>query len=196
MPNQPKSLFDIFWTFTCVGIQSFGGAMAIVQRTMIDTKRWYTKEEFVELLTLAQTLPGPNSTLASLLVGDRFFGLKGAAAGFFGLIWVPLVVLTLMIVLYQSASDVEWVQGALRGVAAVVSGMVVGSALSLCETAKTSALGLPVWLLFVVSTFVIVGILKVPMIWALPLLAVPAIYCAFVFLKRRRRLEARRESEP
>jgi chromate transporter len=74
--------------------------------------------------------------------------------------------------------------------------MIVGSALSLCETAKKSALGLPVWLLFVVATFVIVGILKVPMIWALPLLAVPAIYCAFVFLKRRRRLESRRESEP
>ena len=120
---------------------------------------------------------------------------KGAAAGFFGLIWVPLTVLTLMIILYQSASELEWVQGALRGVAAVVSGMVVGSALSLCETAKTSALGLPVWLLFVVSTFVIVGLLKVPMIWALPLLAVPAIYCAYVFLKRRRQFEARQENE-
>lgn len=193
MSNQPKNLFDLFWTFTCVGVQSFGGAMAIVQRTLIDKKRWYSKDEYVELLTLAQTLPGPNATLASLLVGDRFFGLKGALVGFFGLIWIPLIVLTLMIVLYQSASDVPWVQGALRGVAAVVSGMILGSALSLCSTAKKSALGLPIWGLFLLVTFLVVGILRVPMVWALPALAVPAVYCAFIFLKRRRRQQTQPE---
>lgn len=187
MSSQPKHLWDLFLTFSAVGIQSFGGAMAIVQRTLIDQKGWYTKDEYVELLTLAQTLPGPNATLASILVGDRFFGFKGAVVGFFGLIWIPLIILTGMIILYQQASDVAWVQGALRGVAAVVSGMVIGSALSLAGTAKKSALGLPLWGLFVVATFLIVAVLKIPMTWALPALAVPAIGCAYLCIRAARR---------
>ena len=53
----PRSAFDVFWVFTLIGIQSFGGALAIAQRELIDLRRWFDVDEFVSVLTVCQSLP-------------------------------------------------------------------------------------------------------------------------------------------
>jgi chromate transporter len=45
---QPQSLADLFWSFTFLALQGFGGVLAVVQRELVEKKRWMTKEEFVE----------------------------------------------------------------------------------------------------------------------------------------------------
>ena len=89
----PRSAFDVFWVFTLIGIQSFGGALAIAQRELIDLRRWFDVDEFVSVLTVCQSLPGPNVCILSVVTGDKFFGLKGALAGLIGITWLPLIIL-------------------------------------------------------------------------------------------------------
>ncbi|HCE07737.1 MAG TPA: chromate transporter, partial [Oxalobacteraceae bacterium] len=45
---QPRSLTDLFLSFTALALQGFGGVLAIVQRELVENKRWLTQEEFIE----------------------------------------------------------------------------------------------------------------------------------------------------
>ena len=77
---QPRSLSDLFFSFTVLALQGFGGVLAVVQRELVEKKRWLTREEFVEDWAVAQIMPGPNVVNLSLMIGDRYFGLRGALA--------------------------------------------------------------------------------------------------------------------
>ena len=57
---QPASLADLFFSFTWLALQGFGGVLAVIQREMVERKRWLTREEFVEEWAVAQIMPGPN----------------------------------------------------------------------------------------------------------------------------------------
>ena len=54
---QPASLLDLFVSFTLLALQGFGGVLAVVQRELVERKRWLTKEEFIEEWAVAQIMP-------------------------------------------------------------------------------------------------------------------------------------------
>src|SRR6478752_1758520 len=97
---QPKSLTDLFISFTLLALQGFGGVLAIVQRELVEKKQWMTREEFIEDWAVAQIMPGPNVVNLSLMVGGRYFGLKGAMAALAGMLTLPLVLVLILAVLY------------------------------------------------------------------------------------------------
>ena len=88
----PRSLGELYWAFTILALQGFGGVLAVVQRELVERRRWLTLEEFIEDWAVAQILPGPNGVNMSVMRGDRYFGWRGALAGFAGMLSVPLVV--------------------------------------------------------------------------------------------------------
>ncbi|MCF0253306.1 MAG: chromate transporter, partial [Duodenibacillus sp.] len=161
--RRPATALAVFWAFMMIGVQAFGGALAIAQREMIDRRRWFTKEEFLELLTVSQALPGPNVAVLGVMVGDQFHGVKGAVAGGAGIVALPLAVLTGLILAYQGAAGIPEVQGALRGIAAVAAGMIAGSAMNLLSSARKSPVPLPLWAGVCAVTFAAVALLRVPL---------------------------------
>ena len=78
--NQPRSKTDLFVSFTLLALQGFGGVLAVVQRELVEKKRWMTREQFVEDWAVAQIMPGPNVVNLSLMIGGRYFGWRGALA--------------------------------------------------------------------------------------------------------------------
>ncbi|MBV5336935.1 MAG: chromate transporter, partial [Deltaproteobacteria bacterium] len=75
---RPTSLLDLFVSFTLLALQGFGGVLAVVQRELVERKRWLSKEEFIEEWAVAQIMPGPNVVNLALMIGGRYFGLRGA----------------------------------------------------------------------------------------------------------------------
>ena len=105
---RPESLTDLFVSFTLLTLQGFGGVMAIVQRELVEKKRWLSPEEFIEDWAVAQVMPGPNVINMSLIIGGRYFGLKGAMVALAGMLAAPLlIVLTLALIYAQFASRPE-----------------------------------------------------------------------------------------
>lgn len=131
------------------------------RRELVERQRWLTDREFVELLSLGQLLPGPNVLNLTVMVGYRFGGWKGAAAGIAGFLGWPCLVVAGMGVLYQQYGALPEVQRALAGMS------IVAAALLLTNAIKLSA-ALPrrwqPWL-FVLLAFVFVGVLRWPLIW-------------------------------
>ncbi|MBW8900686.1 MAG: chromate transporter [Massilia sp.] len=164
---RPRSLTDLFVSFTLLALQGFGGVLAVVQREMVDRKRWLTQEEFIEDWAVAQIMPGPNVVNLSLMIGGRYFGVPGALAALAGLLAVPLVLVLMLAVLHARFADSPVVAGALRGMAAVCAGLIGAAGLRLAGALKKSPLPLPWCVALGAAGFILVALLKCPLAWVL-----------------------------
>ena len=126
---QPQSLTDLFVSFSLLALQGFGGVLTVVQRELVEKKRWMTREEFVEEWAVAQIMPGPNVVNLSLMIGARYFGFKGAMAALAGMLTAPLVIVLLLALVYAQFAGHPGVQGALRGMSAVAAGLITATGL-------------------------------------------------------------------
>ena len=137
----PASLSDLFVSFTLLALQGFGGVLAVVQRELVENKRWLTREEFVEEWAVAQIMPGPNVINLALMVGGRYFGVKGALVSLAGLLAVPLVLVLVLALVHAQFANHPGVAGALRGMGAVAAGLIAATGLKLIGALKTNVLG-------------------------------------------------------
>jgi chromate transporter len=163
--RTPASPGELFRVFTRMSLMGFGGVLPIAQYMLVEKQRWMTREQFVETLSIGQVLPGPNIINVVLMVGDRFFGWRGAAAALAGIIGAPLVLVLALAALYAGFAHVPAVAGALRGMGAVSAGLIVATGLKLLPTLSKSPLGKPACAIVALLTFVAVGFLRVPMVW-------------------------------
>ena len=79
-PGLPGSKTELFLAFNRLALQGFGGVLAVAQVELVERRGWLTRAEFVELLSASQVLPGPNVVNLALMLGDRWFGTRGAVA--------------------------------------------------------------------------------------------------------------------
>lgn len=164
---QPDSLTDLFVSFTLLALQGFGGVLAIVQRELVENKRWLTQEEFIEDWAVAQIMPGPNVVNLALMIGARYFGLAGAMAALAGMLVVPLIVLLLLALVYTHFALYPGVAGALRGMGAVAAGLIAATGLKLLGALKSNPLGLPLCLILCTACFIAVALLRLPLAYVL-----------------------------
>jgi chromate transporter len=153
--------------------------LPVAQRELVERERWLDKAEFVEVLALGQVLPGPNIINLALIVGDRYFGWRGAAAALLGLLGFPLLIVLALTALYQHFADVPAVAGALRGMGVVAAGLVGSTALKLLSTLDKNVMGLAACVLLIALTALGVGLLRWPLLWALFGLGLPAFAFAW-----------------
>ena len=178
--NRPRTIGELYWAFTILALQGFGGVLAVVQRELVERRQWLTREEFLEDWSVAQILPGPNVVNMSVMLGDRYFGWRGAIAGFAGMLSVPLVVLLTMAVVLENVAGTAAGQGALRGMGAVAAGLITATGLKLAPALKSNPLGHYQSLAVVALTFALVGIVRLPLVWVL--LGVGISVCAWAWM--------------
>jgi chromate transporter len=164
---RPASPRDLFVAFTLLALQGFGGVLAVTQRELCERKRWLTHAEFVEVLSFAQVLPGPNVVNVALIVGDRFFGWRGAFAALAGMMAVPLLIVLALAATYAGTAHVPAVAGALRGMGAVAAGLIIGTALRLAGSLRGTPIGGTAALALAALAFVAVALLRWPLVWVL-----------------------------
>jgi chromate transporter len=161
---QPASAADLFFTFNRLALQGFGGVLAVAQRELVERKQWLSREQFVEMLALSQVLPGPNVVNLALMLGDRFFGLRGAAAALGGMLLVPLFIVIALTAAYAEFSRLAVVAGALRGMGLVAAGLIIATAIKLMSTLGANRLGPVLATALAGLTFVTIALLRWPLI--------------------------------
>ncbi|MFZ6688932.1 chromate transporter [Undibacterium sp. SXout11W] len=181
---RPKSVADLFFSFTLLALQGFGGVLAIVQRELIEKKRWLTPEEFIEDWAVAQIMPGPNVINLSMMVGNRYFGLRGALAALAGMITVPLVIVLILAVMYAHYANHPGVAGALRGMSAVTAGLIFASGLKLIPALKNHPLSQRAALLLSAICFISIALFRVPLAYVL--LGLGAVSWSLVYKKLKK----------
>ena len=180
---RPRSLTDLFVSFTLLALQGFGGVLAVVQRELVEKKRWLTREEFIEEWAVAQIMPGPNVINLSITLGARYFGLRGALVALAGMLTLPLLVVLALALGYANFADDPHVRGALRGMGAVAAGLIMGTGLKLLPSLRKNVLGIPLPAALGVLSFAAIALLKLPLAWVL--LGLGAIGCVVAFRRIR-----------
>lgn len=165
----PASCAELFRVFTWLALHGFGGVLPWAQRMLVEERRWLSREEFVELLAFAQLLPGPNICNLSLILGDRYFGWRGAAAALAGLMVAPVLIVLGLVIVHDQFADAPAVRRAIEGMGAVAAGLILGTAAKLAMALRRRWR----WLTFGVLAFLAAGLLRWPIVWTL-LTVVPA----------------------
>jgi chromate transporter len=185
--RAPRSKTELFIAFTWLALQGFGGVLAVAQHELVERLRWLSKEQFVEMLSLSQVLPGPNVINLSLMFGDRHFGWRGALTAVAAMLAAPLVIVLALAALYVQFSAVPQVAGALRGMGAVASGLILATGLKLAPTLKRNPMGLWPCGLMLVSCALAIGWLRWPLVWVVLVLGISGFVWAWHRLSVQRR---------
>jgi len=163
--RAPASPGELFRVFNALALQGFGGVLAVAQRELVERQRWMDKAQFVEVLSIGQLLPGPNIVNMALMIGDRHFGWRGAAAATAGLLALPLLIVLALAALANQMAALPMAAGALRGMGVVAAGLVIATALKLAGTLKNNPMGMKWCLAYGALTLLAVGVQRWPMVW-------------------------------
>jgi chromate transporter len=124
----PVSIAAIFGVFLQIGATSFGGGVvAYLRNALVKKKKWLDDTEFLELMSLSNTLPGLNATNMSILAGQRLRRWPGAVAAMVGMCLPSLILMTAAGFAYGAGGDRPLVTAALRGVAAAATGLIAAT---------------------------------------------------------------------
>ncbi|MFM1989082.1 MAG: hypothetical protein RJA99_2039 [Pseudomonadota bacterium] len=185
---RPRSLGQLFLVFSGLALRGFGGVLPWAQRVLVDDRRWLTRDEFVEVLAFGQLLPGPNVCNVALMVGDRWFGWRGAVVALAGMLLAPAAVVLGLALLYSQVAHDPVVRRALIGMGAVAGGMILGTGLRLASTQR----GRWPWLGFGALAFACVALLRLELAWVVLAIGPVAVALAGWRIRRAARGEAGR----
>lgn len=122
------SILELFAVFLQIGATSFGGGVvAYLRNALVAKKKWLTDVEFLELMSLSNTLPGLNATNMSILAGQRLRGPFGAVAAMAGMCFPSLILMTAAGIAYGAEGGRPLATAALRGVAAAATGLIAAT---------------------------------------------------------------------
>lgn len=174
-------LLKIFYSFFKIGLFTFGGGFAmipLIEREVIERRRWIVKEDFVEMLVLAQSAPGPIALNAAVFAGYKVRGFVGAMAAVLGVVIPSFTVILLVAMFFANIRHNPVVDAAFKGMRPAVVALIVAPLMGIVK-------GMAWWGMAVVA---IVGVL----VWyfsispVLFLVAAAAAGLIYVFLTARK----------
>lgn len=132
-PAPKASVWDVFVQFLIIGATSFGGVVPYLRDRLVVKTGWIDDKEFVEMLSISQSLPGLNATNMAVLVGEKLHGAMGALAGLLGMCLPGAVLMYGVGISYRLHGDHPWSTAALKGVAAAAVGLILATVVGLSK---------------------------------------------------------------
>ena len=170
-----RELGSIFWSFLKIGAFTFGGGYAmipIIQHEVINRRKWLSEREFSDLLTLAQSAPGPISLNTAVFVGYKQRNYLGALAAILGVVVPSFVIILLVAMFFANIRNNHWVDAAFRGMRPAVVALIVAPIVGLARgmrwwmVAVALATAVVVWHFGVSPIWFLIGGAVVGVLWA------------------------------
>ena len=147
-----RELIEILWSFLKIGAFTFGGGYAmipLIQHEVINHRRWLREGEFVELLTIAQSAPGPIALNTAVFVGYKLRGYRGALAAVLGVVIPSFLIILVVAMFFADMRDNVWVDAAFKGMRPAVVALIVAPIVGLAR-------GMNMWLMAVAAAIALV----------------------------------------
>ena len=131
-----KELWDLFWTFARMGVMTFGGGYAmlpILQREVVESKRWATEEEIMDYYAIGQCTPGIIAVNTATFIGQKKRGIAGGIAATLGLVFPSVVIISILAGLITNFSHLVWVQNAFAGIQVCVCVLIFNAVMKLLK---------------------------------------------------------------
>jgi chromate transporter len=130
-PAGRASLAALFVAFLRVSLFGFGGGLVWAWRIVVEQRRWTSEEEFTDIISLCQFLPGPNMIGIAVCVGAKTRGLSGTIAAVAGFLLLPWTIGFSLGMLYLRYAHFTASRNILLGVSAAAAGMLIATGIRL-----------------------------------------------------------------
>lgn len=161
---------QLFMSFMRIGAFTFGGGWAmisLIEREVVDKKKWIPREEFLDLLAVSQSLPGILAVNISVAVGDRLRGMRGSVAAALGTI-MPCFLIILAIAVFLTPDLIQnnkVISSIFRGIRPAVVALIIAPVITTAKSARIT------WK----TVWIPVGVALI--IWSkLPVISNPILY--------------------
>ena len=164
MKEKLKRMWQLFVTFFKIGAFTFGGGYAmipLIQKEAVEKKKWVTDDDILEIITIAESTPGPIAINSATFVGYRTCGVLGAACATFGVVLPSFAIILAISYVLNEFQNIQAIQYAFNGIRAGVLALLFKALWSMF---KKSPKG---WVAYVVmaAAFVLTAFLKVNVLY-------------------------------
>ena len=137
----------LFFTFLKIGAFTFGGGYAMVallQNEFVEEKKWVTKEEFLDMVAIAESTPGPMAVNSATYIGYRIAGAAGAAAATTAVCIPSFVVIYLISLFFDQFLSLSAVASAFKGIQVCVIYLILSAGLKMLKELQRTAFNVAV----------------------------------------------------
>lgn len=178
-----KKFFELFWTYLKIGTFTLGGGYAmlpLIQKEVVERKRWIDEAEFLNMIALAQAAPGLIAVNSAVFIGWRVYGWRGVIATVLGAVLPSFLIILAIAMVFQDFKDQPAVEAVFKGVRPAVVALI---AAPLCRMAKNAKIGWSTALVPIAGALVIWKGGLSP-VWVILITVVATL--AYTWLKERR----------
>ena len=171
------SLWQIFWVFAKIGAFTIGGGIPMIAaiKSELVERKWLNDEDFIDIITLAQTAPGLFAVNISILTGYRLRGNKGSVVATVASCLPPFLIILFVAMFFTAFKDNEYVLRAFKGIRPVVVALIGVPMITMIKATKMKWWS---WII-VVASMTLVCFLKVSPIYILICVIVVAAYVSW-----------------
>lgn len=147
-----KRCLSLFWTMFKIGLFTFGGGyamIAILQREIVEKKKWIDSEEFLDLIAIAESTPGPIAINSATYIGYKFAGVLGSIFATIGVVLPSFTIIFIISLFFDAFMQIEYVRYAFRGIQAGVAFLILSAGIKMFKGLKKNALSI---ILFIATT--------------------------------------------
>ena len=132
------SLWKIFWIFAKIGAFTIGGGipMIVAIKKELVERNWLSDEDFIDIITLAQTAPGLFAVNIAILTGHKLRGTKGSVVATIACSLPPFIIILLVAMFFTSFKENEYVIKAFKGIRPVVVALIGVPMLDMIKATK------------------------------------------------------------
>ncbi len=137
----------LFTSFLKIGLFTIGGGYAmipLIQREVVDNKKWIEKGDFIGLLTIAQSVPGPIALNSAAFVGYKSRGYLGALVALLGIVVPAFTVIFTVALFFSTIRENAIVEAAFRAMRPVVVALILAPTISLMKGLSPLMVGLTI----------------------------------------------------
>ena len=148
-------LLDLFITFAKVGVMTFGGGYAmlpILQREVVEKKKWATEEEIMDYFAIGQCTPGIIAVNTATFIGQKNKGVLGGIFATLGVVFPSLIIITLLAGVIKAFSHIKVVQHAFAGIRVCVCVLIINAVMKLFKKAVIDVPTMCIFILIVVGS--------------------------------------------
>lgn len=172
---------DIFFTFFKIGLFTFGGGyamIAVMQREVIEKKKWIDKKTMMDLIVISQSTPGPFAINGATFIGYHRKKFIGSLLATLGVVLPSLILIMIISFFLVQFGDNLYIQNTLRGIAAGVSALIFKAWFTLQKQLKVNVINI---ILITVAVLVTLLFPTFSVVYLILLTALASLIYVYVF---------------
>ncbi|MBR5900612.1 MAG: chromate transporter [Clostridia bacterium] len=149
-----KRLFNLFLTFFKIGLFTFGGGyamIAVIEREIIEKKGWISHEEFLDVIAIAESTPGPLAVNSATYIGYKIAGIFGSLFATLGVVLPSFLIIFTISFFFDKFIHITWVSYAFKGIQACVVFLILNAGIKMQSKIKKTAFNLTLFILTLIA---------------------------------------------